>query len=361
MTNTSQDRILEVKTLWHYYGNTPALRGIDLEARRGEFVTLLGPSGSGKSTLLRILAGLELPTDVNVMTLDGQDVSNIPANRRNVSTVFQHYGLFPHLNVRENVEYGLRARKVPAADRRERALKMLEQVQLSDFAERPIARLSGGQKQRVAIARSLVLEPVILLLDEPLGALDEKLRIDMQVELLELQRRLEMTFIYVTHSQEEALTMSDRILLMNDGDIVQTGTPEDMFDRPNSRFSASFMGVENLFDAKVVAVSDAGLTVEVNGASIEGVWTGASLPSVGETICCGFRSERVQIADDSTTSMNSLEGKLTSHIYKGKYLDLTYQTALGPIRMRSWQSHAAPTETARIAWHKDQTILCPKS
>lgn len=359
MTNTTKDRILEVKTLWHSYGLAPALRGVDLKAARGEFVTLLGPSGSGKSTLLRILAGLELPTKVDAMILDGQDVSAIPANRRNVSTVFQHYGLFPHLNVRENVEYGLRARKVPAAERREKALRMLDQVQLGGFAERPISRLSGGQKQRVAIARSLVLEPVILLLDEPLGALDEKLRIDMQVELLELQRRLQMTFIYVTHSQEEALTMSDRILLMNDGSIVQTGTPEDMFDRPNSRFSASFMGVENLLEAIVTAINGRTTTVDVNGTLVEGLWTGTDVPAVGDTVCCGFRSERVHLSEEENGETNHLEGRLTSHIYKGKYLDLTYQTAIGPIRMRSWQSNAAPTETARIAWRKDQTILCP--
>lgn len=363
MTIPAQDRILEVRGLYHAYGDYPALRSISLSARRGEFVTLLGPSGSGKSTLLRILAGLELPTQVDALLIDGQDVSDIPANRRNVSTVFQHYGLFPHLNVLENVEYGLRVRKMPAPERREKALSMLEQVQLRDFAGRRISKLSGGQKQRVALARSLVLEPVILLLDEPLGALDEKLRIDMQVELLELQRRLGMTFIYVTHSQEEALTMSDRILLMNAGDIVQTGPPEDMFDRPVSRFAAAFMGIENMHDAVVTDATGAFITVEAGGVALRGLWTAPVRPTTGDTVCCAFRSEKVRLSQDGPAPedamLNTLTGALHSRIYKGKYVDITYQSALGPLRVRSWDSHAAPIETARITWRADQTILFP--
>ena len=271
-------RILEVNGLVHTFGDFTALNDVSLTANSREFVTLLGPSGSGKSTLLRILAGLELPTKVDALILDGHDVSDVPANRRNVATVFQHYGLFPHLNVLENVEYGLRVRKVPKTERRQRALRMLDQVQLSDFAHRSIAKLSGGQKQRVALARSLVLEPVILLLDEPLGALDEKLRIDMQVELLQLQRSLGMTFIYVTHSQEEALTMSDRILLMNQGRIVQEGTPEDMFDRPASRFAASFMGMENMFEAVVAEVGPDTVTVAADGTTFSGIWAAKGAP-----------------------------------------------------------------------------------
>lgn len=351
--------ILEVSNLYHAYGDVPALRNVSLHAGRGEFVTLLGPSGSGKSTLLRILAGLELPTSANSLLLDGRDISNVPANRRNVSTVFQHYGLFPHLNVLENVEYGLRVRKVPAKERREQAMRMLQQVQLADFAQRSIARLSGGQKQRVALARSLVLEPVMLLLDEPLGALDERLRIDMQIELLQLQRSLGMTFIYVTHSQEEALTMSDRILLMNDGRIVQEGGPEDMFDRPNSRFATSFMGMENIFDAIVVEVGPTLISVTVDGVAMKGVWTGEGAPKKGDGVCCAFRSEKVRVANSGSSNpgMNSIEGRLSSRIYKGKYLDITYDTRIGPVRTRIWDSQIAEDENATIEWRADQTII----
>ncbi len=354
-------RILEVRNLYHAYGEVPALREVSLNANRREFITLLGPSGSGKSTLLRILAGLELPTRVDALVLDGHDVSDIPANRRNVSTVFQHYGLFPHLNVLENVEYGLKVRKVAKDERHRRAMRMLEQVQLGEFTQRSISRLSGGQKQRVALARSLVLEPVILLLDEPLGALDEKLRIDMQVELLQLQRSLGMTFIYVTHSQEEALTMSDRILLMNHGRIVQEGRPEEMFDRPNSCFAASFMGMENMIEATVAAIEDDTVTVTTDDVALRGVWTGPGTPAPGDRVCCAFRSEKVHPSaqGEADGRMNRLEGTLASRIYKGKYLDITYQTAIGPIRMRAWDAHAVSDDVAQIEWRADQTILFP--
>ncbi|WP_184443399.1 ABC transporter ATP-binding protein [Rhodobium orientis] len=354
-------RILEVNRLVHTFGDFTALNDVSLSANSREFVTLLGPSGSGKSTLLRILAGLELPTRVDALILDGHDVADVPANRRNVATVFQHYGLFPHLNVLENVEYGLRVRKVAKAERRQRALRMLEQVQLADFAHRNIAKLSGGQKQRVALARSLVLEPVILLLDEPLGALDEKLRIDMQVELLQLQRSLGMTFIYVTHSQEEALTMSDRILLMNQGRIVQEGTPEDMFDRPASRFAASFMGMENMFEAVVAEVGPETITVTADGVTFSGIWAAKGAPAAGDRVCCAFRSEKVRIAGDGAPEpgLNRIEGSLESRIYKGKYLDITYRTAIGPLRMREWDAHAVTDEAVRIEWRASQTILFP--
>jgi spermidine/putrescine transport system ATP-binding protein len=356
-----RDRILEVHNLYHAYENLPALCDVSFVANRGEFVTLLGPSGSGKSTLLRVLAGLELPTRVGALILDNHDVSDIPANRRNVSTVFQHYGLFPHLNVIENVEYGLRVRKVAKVERRNRAMQMLDQVQLGDFAQRRISRLSGGQKQRVALARSLVVEPVILLLDEPLGALDEKLRIDMQVELLALQRSLGMTFIYVTHSQEEALTMSDRILLMNNGQIVQEGTPEDMFDRPSSRFAASFMGMENIFDAVVSEVGEEFVAVSVGGTDLRGLWTAGAAPAPGEKVCCAFRSERVRFPGDAAPAdvMNRMEGRLSNRIYKGKYLDITYETPIGPVRMRVWDAHAGGGDAERIEWRADHTILFP--
>ena len=245
------DHIFSIRNLRQVYGKVAALKGVSCHAKRGEFLTILGSSGSGKSTMLRILAGLELPTTIDELTLDGVDVSTVPANHRNVSTVFQHYGLFPHLNVVENVEYGLKVRRIPKIERRQNAVKMLKMVQLEDFVDARISKLSGGQKQRVALARSLVLHPSVLLLDEPLGALDEKLRYEMQSELVRLHEELGMTFVYVTHSQEEALTMSDRILLMDKGEIVQEGTPQEIFDRPNCRFAAEFMGMENILCGRI--------------------------------------------------------------------------------------------------------------
>jgi ABC-type Fe3+/spermidine/putrescine transport system ATPase subunit len=252
---TADAPILEVVHATHRYGEVTALDDVSITARRGEFLTLLGESGSGKTTLLRIIAGLERPTAIRSITIDGTDATLLPANRRNTTTVFQHYALFPHMSVGENIEYGLRVRGLAKEERRKRAENSLELVRLPGLYDRRVHQLSGGQKQRVALARALVTEPAILLLDEPLGALDEKLRIDMQVELKELHERLGLTFVYVTHSQEEALTMSDRILLMRLGRIVQEGPPNEIFDRPASRFVAEFMNVENLLDGTIESAS----------------------------------------------------------------------------------------------------------
>ena len=237
------EQILQVEHATHRFGDVVALDDVSITARRGEFLTLLGESGSGKTTLLRIVAGLERPTRIARIAIDGEDVSAIPASRRNCTTVFQHYALFPHMSVGQNVEYGLRVRGIDREHRRKQAEDALALVRLLDKYGRRVHQLSGGERQRVALARALVTEPAILLLDEPLGALDEKLRVDMQVELLDLHEKLGLTFIYVTHSQEEALTMSDRIILMRRGRIVQEGPPTDLFDRPATRFVADFMGV----------------------------------------------------------------------------------------------------------------------
>ena len=245
------DQILQVEHATHRFGDVVALNDVSITARRGEFLTLLGESGSGKTTLLRIVAGLERPTRIARIAIDGEDVSAIPASRRNCTTVFQHYALFPHMSVGQNVEYGLRVRGIDKDQRRKRAEDALALVRLLDKYGRRVHQLSGGERQRVALARALVTEPAILLLDEPLGALDEKLRVDMQVELLDLHEKLGLTFIYVTHSQEEALTMSDRIILMRRGRIVQEGPPTDLFDRPATRFVADFMGVENLLEGTI--------------------------------------------------------------------------------------------------------------
>jgi putative spermidine/putrescine transport system ATP-binding protein len=227
------------------YGDVDAVAGIDLDVMDGEFFTLLGPSGSGKTTTLRMIAGFELPTAGEVL-LGGRDVSKLPPYERDVNTVFQDYALFPHMNVGDNVGYGLMVKRVKRAERRERAAEALAMVRLEGFERRKPSQLSGGQRQRVALARALVNRPRLLLLDEPLGALDLKLREEMQIELKTIQREIGITFIFVTHDQDEALTMSDRIAVFNDGRVVQVGTPADVYERPATAFIAGFVGTSNL-------------------------------------------------------------------------------------------------------------------
>jgi len=229
------------------YGQVAAVAGVDLQIAEGEFFTMLGPSGSGKTTLLRLIAGFERP-DAGSVELGGTDVTRDPPYARDVNTVFQDYALFPHMSVLENVEYGLRVRRVAKADRRRRAQQALEMVRLTGLSGRKPIQLSGGQRQRVALARAIVNEPEVLLLDEPLGALDLKLRQEMQVELKRIQREVGITFIYVTHDQEEALTMSDRLAVFNQGLVEQVGTPIDVYEHPASEFVAGFIGISNVLE-----------------------------------------------------------------------------------------------------------------
>jgi putative spermidine/putrescine transport system ATP-binding protein len=229
------------------YGDVLALADVELLVRQGEFFTLLGPSGSGKTTLLRLIAGFERP-DAGRIELAGRDVTWVPPYSRDVNTVFQDYALFPHMTVAQNIEYGLRVRRMPKAERREKVGQALEMVRLPGLGSRKPAQLSGGQRQRVALARAIVNEPQVLLLDEPLGALDLKLRQEMQLELLRVQREVGITFIYVTHDQEEALTMSDRIAVLSKGSIEQIGGPIEVYERPRTAFVAGFIGVSNLID-----------------------------------------------------------------------------------------------------------------
>jgi putative spermidine/putrescine transport system ATP-binding protein len=238
---------IRVQSLRKNYGPVTALAGVDLEIREGEFFTLLGPSGSGKTTLLRLIAGFERP-DGGTIELGGHEISNVPPYARDVNTVFQDYALFPHMTVAQNIEYGLRVRRVAGAERRERAQRALEMVRLAGLGSRKPAQLSGGQRQRVALARAIVNQPQVLLLDEPLGALDLKLRQEMQLELQHVQREVGITFVYVTHDQEEALSMSDRIAVLSQGRIEQVGTPLEVYERPRTDFVAGFIGVSNLIE-----------------------------------------------------------------------------------------------------------------
>jgi len=257
---------ISVRGLTKRYGDVLAVDAIDLDITAGEFFTMLGPSGSGKTTTLRMIAGLEIP-DEGTIELAGEDVSRLPPYDRPVNTVFQDYALFPHMNVQQNVEYGLMVKKVKIGERRERAQEALEMVRLGSLGDRKPSQLSGGQRQRVALARAIVNRPRVLLLDEPLGALDLKLRQEMQIELKAIQREVGITFVYVTHDQEEALTMSDRLAVFNQGRIEQIGLPAQVYEHPESEFIAGFVGVSNVIerDGRRYTVRPEKISILMNG------------------------------------------------------------------------------------------------
>lgn len=310
--------ILSLSHIKKAFGETSALRDICLDVAQGEFLTLLGPSGCGKTTTLRIIAGLEMP-DSGTVSLGGQDVTAWAPDKRNVNTVFQSYALFPHMNVAQNIGYGLKLKKTPKETIRKRVGEMLELVQLPGFETRMPNQLSGGQRQRVAIARAIVNDPSVLLLDEPLGALDLQLRRQMQTELKSLQKELGITFIYITHDQEEALNMSDRIGIMNEGLILQLGSAEDIYERPRTRFAAQFIGQTNLIRAACTGRDAQGcLLLSYAGGVVKAHDTEPSV-SEGETVTLCVRTERVRFGENTKHGF-SLSGVVKSHSYTGGVL-----------------------------------------
>lgn len=321
LTEDVASRDLAVYDVSKSFGSVRALWDVSLAVTGGEFVTILGPSGCGKTTLLRIVAGLETADSGRVM-LGERDLSGMPANRRPVNTVFQNYALFPHLSVFENVAFGLRARKFPQSSVEARVGTALEMLHLEDLPRRHVHQLSGGQKQRVALARALVNEPDILLLDEPMSALDAKLRTEVQIELRRLQRRLGKTFILVTHDQNEAMTVSDRIFVMRDGGIVQAGRPADVYDRPVSRFVAEFLGTTNFISA---SRHNGSLKTEL------GLLTPRSKPSWEDGLL-SIRPERIVIRS-AKPSANGVRAIVSEVIYRGDHLDVFVQP--GNLRLRS--------------------------
>jgi putative spermidine/putrescine transport system ATP-binding protein len=296
--------VVEVRGLRIWYGETEVVRDISLSVGSGEIVSLLGPSGCGKTTTLRAIAGFIVP-DVGEVLLHGRNVTEAAPHQRNIGMVFQGYALFPHLSVADNVAYGLRMRKVPRAEIRERVARALALVQLGDFAERRPKQLSGGQQQRVAIARALVIEPAVLLLDEPLSNLDAKLRQEMRVELRKLLKASHVASIFVTHDQEEAMVLSDQIVLMNAGEVEQRGSPREIYQQPRSLFAAAFVGEANFLRGTVRRVSDSGTaTIEVEGATLNGS-AGAGLePGAAATLV--VKRERVRVIDPTSAAPDNV-------------------------------------------------------
>jgi spermidine/putrescine transport system ATP-binding protein len=344
-----------------------AVDHIDLEVQDGEFFSLLGPSGCGKTTTLRMIGGFEQPTS-GLIQLQGQDVTWLPPYERNVNTVFQNYALFPHLTIFDNVAFGLRRKKVPDAEVRQRVTEMLELVELPGFERRKPGQISGGQAQRVALARALVNKPAVLLLDEPLGALDLKLRKQMQVELKRIQQEVGITFIYVTHDQEEAMTMSDRIAVMNRGHYEQLGDPEELYERPATRFVAGFLGVSNLLpgtiagrdgDYVVVKLTD-DVTIRVPNAAVSG----------SGIVDAGVRPEKIRMygADGEVPAgMNVLAGTVRDASYIGVSTQYIVQTGHGD-RIAVYEQNVErtvhgslyrPGEAVRLAWSPDHTFVVP--
>lgn len=313
-----RSELIQLKGIVKRFDDETILKSLDLSIKDGEFVTLLGPSGCGKTTTLRIIAGFETPDEGEVL-FAGKNIINIPPNKRNINTVFQRYALFPHLNVKENIAFGLKLRKTPQKEIDRKVEEMLELVNLKGFEKRSVTSLSGGQQQRVAIARAVVNEPKVLLLDEPLGALDLKLRKEMQVELKKLHERLDMTFIYVTHDQEEALTMSDTVVVMRSGEILQKGTPIDIYNEPANAFVADFIGESNI----IPGVMKQDKIISFLGTVYDCVDTGFAK---NESVDVVIRPEDVVLLEEGETSIqqhdNLLKGRVLSCLFKGVHYEM---------------------------------------
>ena len=367
---------VEIVNVTKRFGAVTAVDRMRLAIARGTFYSLLGPSGCGKTTTLRMIAGFEQPTEGEIF-LDGQPIAGIPPYQRNVNTVFQHYALFPHMDVAQNVGYGLRQRKVGRAEEQRRVAEALELVRLGGYGKRRTWEMSGGQQQRVALARALVNRPTVLLLDEPLGALDLKLRKEMQLELKALQREVGITFVYVTHDQEEALTMSDVIVVMRDGLIQQMGGPTELYEQPVNRFVADFIGTSNFIEAVVVEPPDAGRFVvvrSVNGLTLRGrVTDDAATVNAGDTVTVASRPERLEVvpadaaaaATPAETGVTQIQGRVQQGTYLGDQTEYRVMTQeAGELIVRHQNAAGAggapgvgPGDPVVVRWHGDANLV----
>jgi spermidine/putrescine transport system ATP-binding protein len=350
------------------FGDFVAVDAINLEVRDGEFFSLLGPSGCGKTTTLRMLGGFEEPTS-GLIELQGQDVTWLPPYKRNVNTVFQNYALFPHLTIAENIAFGLKRRGVKPDETKRRVAEALELVQLTGYEGRKPGQISGGQAQRVALARALINRPAVLLLDEPLGALDLKLRKQMQVELKRIQQEVGITFIYVTHDQEEAMTMSDRIAVMNKGHYEQLGEPETLYERPRTRFVAGFLGVSNLLPAKADGTADAYAVLRLSDGSAVRA-PRALLDSHPGAVALGVRPEKIRLHARGGTlpdNVNRLDGVVRDASYIGVSTQYTVELP-GDRRISVFEQNVeratkaelwAPGEEVTLSWSPEHSFVVP--
>ena len=357
------DPVITLEHVVKRFGGYVAVEDANFAIERGEFFSLLGPSGCGKTTTLRMIAGFELPTSGRIL-LDGKDVSRVPPYRRNVNTVFQHYALFPHMTVADNVAFGPRSLRIDTKEAASRVEKLLAVVRLTAYADRKPAQLSGGQQQRVALARALANYPSALLLDEPLGALDLKLRQAMQIELKRIQREVGITFIYVTHDQEEALTMSDRIAVMNDGRVEQIGTPQEIYHSPTSIFVANFIGVANLIPAVVRDLGGADATVLVAGSHPVPVPRGEQTLRPGSRATVMVRPERLRLSPAAPADGSGMPVTLEHAVFQGPVVRCTLRAAEGTEIV----AHVGPEQTLPtlrpglglwVGWDTDAARLLP--
>lgn len=356
--------IVDIKGVNKIYGTNHVVKDLNLLVEEGEFLTLLGSSGCGKTTTLRMIAGFEEPTTGSI-TVEGEPIEDKEPYERNVNTVFQSYALFPHMTIYDNVAYGLRMKKVPKKEIKERVLKMLEMVQLSGFEKRYPSQLSGGQKQRVAIARALINRPKVLLLDEPLGALDLKLRKQMQLELKRLQKKLNITFIYVTHDQEEALTMSDRIAIMHDGVMDQIGSPTEIYERPATKFVATFIGETNVFDGTIRSIEGGKAVIGIENGEVtssgsveedDGKNTGFA---VNEFVTVSVRPEKMHFSPKPVEGF-TVPAVVRDYIYVGSVLKCIAVLPNGnEIKMEKLAGEELPTigEKVFICWEPEDAVL----
>jgi spermidine/putrescine transport system ATP-binding protein len=334
-----------------------AVADISLIVRESEFLTILGPSGCGKTTTLRMIAGFEKPTGGKIF-IDGEDVSNTPSYERNVNTVFQNYALFPHMNIYDNIAFGLTMKKVAKDQIDIRVNELLKMIKLEGYEKRMPDQLSGGQKQRVAIARAIINNPKVLLLDEPLGALDLKLRKEMQVELKHLQKQLGISFVYVTHDQEEALTMSDRIVIMNEGHIEQEGTPEEIYERPKSKFVADFIGETNLFEGSVAEISDNMANIQIQND--ETIQIKSEDLDISDKVYIAIRPENLKLKNTPDINDLWIKAKLKERIYKGSLIRTLLLTNAGTeiiVNESSQEVFQFSNELTYVTWKNSSAVV----
>ena len=341
--------MVELRNVTKRFGAYEALKDASFEIRAGEFMTFLGPSGCGKTTCLRLISGFDTPTSGQIL-LDGKDVTLEPPYRRDVNQVFQNYALFPHLTIYENIAFGLRMKKVPATQIRDRVDRVVQMTSLEDFTARKPSQLSGGQRQRVALARAIVCEPKVLLLDEPLSALDAKLRTQMRVELKQLQKKLGITFIFVTHDQEEALTMSDRVAVINAGRVEQIGTVNEIYYKPATRFVATFIGESNIVEAEILRSEGELLHCRLEGGLELAVRT--PNPPAHSKILLSLRPEKIRLTRENPGGRNSFPGTIEMEIFKGAVDDLTISVQgglqLGAVLTNDGQAESDLHEGERV-------------